>query len=927
MGIQDLKDRADKAVESFEDKTGVDVKPDKGQDGTDSTESKESEPEPEPENDTESEPEPDANSSNTDTSQDTNPAVDRLRSSLGIGDGGGGGSSAGDSTDEIRENTDVEDARDPDIIKQNPEDGDIIESAGERVISRARNAKGELGSKNLNQSVRADQFLKSKKNLNEAQESEERIESRIDKVRNDNANRYNLEGKDKVLTENELLDKLKQDKRQLQNTQREIKNNQNQRLENIGEVSERIDRENEVITEKEAAARARTQDLSKQGGQLQIFNKKVGGQFKGPAAEAGIVADALLSKRSGEVIGAAVTGDKTVEQVAEKNAILASQRVEDGFNPVQEGADVIGSVPGIIGTTIAGGALFSGAGKVIGSKLGSGAKTAFTAGGAAAGGIALTNQVGKATRQARQGKEAKAVGTTVNTVAGLGGFRGGQKGFTRRFGFRQGSTRIQQKNLLTKTGQDTAKGFGKFTAQTKVNARKFTDTFRSGNNPTTKTIVSRGKLKLDSSKQGGQAKGVVRFEGPDGQTKKQTFEALSNQKTTGTTVKGNKFKVSSDTVRFKSEGRLFNNFKDVETETKSVIRSRSDADPERVAAEFEGAQVQKQGLQKVKSTSVNKDSDTFSSTINIIQGRNGGGSTGSTGTKLQGQSKSDVDSTTTNVEDVIEDQADSFTSKQNTKNIAATSNQDTQSQQSGNQAGGQSSTSFVESDTTDNELTAQANTVQDTSTETEKKEENVNQATGVTTDTGTSVTNSTVTNTVNTSTTGQETRQDTGQTSKTVNKPVDRPVTKKNQGNRPGQATRNTQKTAPVTGLQFSQGIQPEITNQGVNQGIQTSLLQGTATATSTATGIGGGLGFNQETGTEQGTGLQRQETGTGQGTDSTLSTDWFSANLVEQETGEEATFNVSQNPENELFGLKTSQEQSGKVEQPKIISQNGGLI
>ena len=912
MGIQDLRDRADKAVESFEDKTGVDVKPDKdGQDGKESTET---------------EPEPDADSSNTDSGNDTNPAVDRLRSSLGIGDGGGGGSSGGDSTDEIRENTDVEDARDPDIIKQNPEDGDIIESAGERVVSRARNAKGELGSKNLNQSIRADQFIKSKQNLNAAQESEERIESRIDKVRNDNANRYNLEGQDKVLTENELLDRLKQDKRQLQNTQREIKNNQNQRLENIGEVSERIDQENEIITEREAAARARRQDLSKQGGQLQVLNKKVGGRVKGAAAEAGIVADALLSKRSGEVIGAAVTKDKTVEQVAEKNAILASQRVEDGFNPVQEGADVVGSVPGIIGTTVAGGAAFSGAGKVIGSKLGSGAKTAFTAGGAAAGGVALTNQVGKATRQAREGKQAKAVGTTVNTVAGLGGFRGGQKGFTRRFGFRQGSTRIQQKNLLTKTGQDTAKGFGKFTAQTKVNARKFTDTFRSGSNPTTKTIVSRGKLKLDSSKEGGQAKGVVRFEGPEGQTKKQTFEALSNQKTTGTTVKGNKFKVSSDTVRFKSEGRLFNNFKDVETQTKSVVRSRSDADPERVAVEFEGAQVQKQGLQKVKSTSVNKDSDTFSSTINIIQGRSGGGSTGSTGTKLQGQSKS-VDSTTTNVEDVIEDQADSFTSKQNTRNIAATSKQESQNQQSGNQAGGQSSTSFVESDTTDNELTAQANTVQDTSTETEKKEENVNEATGVTTDTGTSVTNSTVTNTVNTSTTGQETRQDTGQTSTTVNKQGNRPVTKVNQGNRPGQATRNTQKTGPATGLQFRQSIQPEITNQGVNQGIQTSVLQGTATATSTAIGLGGGLGFTQETSTGQGTGIQRQETSTGQGTDSSLSTDWFSANLVEQETNQEATFNVSQNPENELFGLKTSQEQSGKVEQPKIISQNGGLI
>lgn len=960
MGLRDLRDRADKALEDFEDKTGVDVKPDKGQDGKDSTDSK-------PENNTDSEPETEETTDNKDSDQkqDTNPAVDRLRSSLGIGDsdsGGssGGSSSGGDSTDEIRKNTDVKDAKDADILKQNPEDGNIIESPGERTLSKAFNRQGGLGSKELNQSIRADQFVKSKENLQEAQETERQIDSQIQEITGDNADRYTLQGQDKVLTENELLDKLREDKRELQSTQREIKNNQNQRLQNIGEVASQVTRENKVISEDEAAKIARDQDLSSKGGSIAVFGKEIV-ETKGAAAEAGIVADALLSKRSGEVLGASVDqfigsnkGDKTVEQVAEKNAILASQRAEDGFNPVQEGSDVIGSIPGIVATSVAGGAAFSAGSKAVGSipRVGSQAQKLFQAGGVALGGTALASQAGKASEQVSKGREAEAAGTVINTGAGFTGFLKGGRAFNSKFGTKTGTTTVNQKNLLRSTDKSEFTGFGRFKAETNILNTKIRSPFSSdsGFQKPFKTVqdgkvVTTGRFGVSGSRSSSKGKGTFQVDTPKGTTEKGRFEFLSSVKDRGTTETGNKFTISSDTTRFKTESRLFRNFKDDKTVSKTIKQDQETVNPSQVLNKFESVPSISKNSQ-VKKTSLvttNAQGNRFGNVENFILRAGGSTSTsGSGSTVTTGRGSTGGFKVSSNrFRGLAESKASSFADSQNPKGntFTATSTSSSQNTQNSNQetTGNQADTftslqsegleSFREREFTDNNI----QTVKQENKDSQKEETvTVDNPTGVTT---TESTNTLVDQTSQTTAPSTDLLDNPDTDSKTVQNQKTAPKNIQNTGNKGLQKQEDPLTEAKKIGRGFTGGISNRsatttgnLTIPQLNQVQQNRNIFESAPETVNTTSDqgftaqpGGFLMLNDVQGGNNGLSFDVSGPGTNQDMPDTLNTDWFSANLVEQETNQEAVFNLSTAPaSNPLFGLKTTQEQKGNIRNRK---------
>jgi hypothetical protein len=110
-------------------------------------------------------------------------------------------------------------------------------------------------------------------------------------------------------------------------------------------------------------------------------------------------------------------------------------------------------------------------------------------------------------------------------------------------------------------------------------------------------------------------------------------------------------------------------------------------------------------------------------------------------------------------------------------------------------------------------------------------------------------------------------------------------------------AQRPVRSRAQITGLGLQTGAPARPVRAGLGAGFDVS-----------ASVTGAGFGSS-------GTGGRRLS--------DSLQTDWFSANLVEQVTGEKAVFDASKEPRNQLFGLKASQERTGSVEPDKILEDN----
>lgn len=923
----------------------------------------------------EPEPEPQPKTQKKGNSKDKAPQTqEQLKKFLGLGK-----QKTKNAAKRLNKAVNKSEARDPDILNDDfaKEGGRLFETGAERQLSYASSGWGDLGSKEFNNRMRAENFFTGRDRKEKAQDQINQLDQQIENIRNAEASQFvidttpNEEGGEKTFSKNELIDTLQQDKSQLKKDVETISENQVKRLENIGTVNDQISKDRNTITEKEADKIAKKQDLSEKGIQANFLGKN-SGKVKGGVAEASIIFDTAFSSNSGELLGASVDqfigsdeGDKTVEQVAEKNSIMAGQRLEkQGFNPVDEAVDTLTSIPGIVTTSLVGGAAFSGGSKAIASlpKIGSTAQKVYQGAGAVAGAYTVGKQGQKTKQQLEAGNEAEAVGTITETGAGLYGFYKGQKGFNTYLGARTGTTRINQKNLLRKTGKDSAQGFGRFEGRTVVEkpaVRDYLDlAMGKGFRPKTEVIESTGRYRIPTASEGSsQAQGQIRFNSPSGSSKTQGFEVLSNVRQTGNTRSGNQYRLSSDNVRFKSEGRLFQNFRDQTQLTKSVRQSKSQSSAQEVTNQFENVPVSKDSfIQKVRLSGTNSKSDSFSDTTNFIVGKgSSGGSAGSSGGQglRTGTKGGRAGSTNVRVRDVVNSEAQSYVTSQNpgkvpnTGSYSVVSGGNTQGKQggSGQEQGGSQAQTFNAGLSGENLQNFRQNVYGSRSIEpvTESGGQQTKEGgTQITSRTGGSSTGSTeVTSKASNIIQDKKDRLSTNQpgktrpTGKTGQRPRIGTNLRQSQGNRlgigqvgkVGQSLEitNTTKTG-VKPVQMLKTRQIQKTQQKQLTGLKSLTTSSTTITPQVRPGIGG-IPSLELSGTRGPTGPATSSTGPTANIGGGRELDWFSANLVEQSTDEQARFDLSATPRNKLFGLKTTKERSGEVEDTKILdgNNNGG--
>lgn len=901
---------------------------------------------------------------------------EQLRRFLGVGK-----QKVQDAGKRLNQAVDEKDARDKDIInddafKEGNSDARLFETGAERSLSRTKNLTEANTDRELDNSFRANQFFTAQERVDQGKDKIQQLDQQIENIRSSENSEFIIdekpeeEGGEKKVSKKELISTLESDKEALNEDISTIQENQLNRLENIQKTQEQIDKDRKNITEEEAEKIAKNKDLSEEGIKATFLGKELG-EVKGGVAEASIIFDTALSSNSGELLGASVDqfvgsdeNDKTVEEVAEKNAIQSGQRLKkQGFDPVDEGVDTLTSIPGIIGSSVVGGVAFSGGSKAISllPKVGSQAQKVYQGAGAIAGAYTVGKQGQKAKGELDQGNEAKAVGTVAETGAGIFGFVKGQKGFNSKLGARKGTTDISQKNFLRQTGKDSAQGSGRFEAKTvveKPGVRDYIDSARGKEfRPNTEVIRSQGRYGIPTASKGSsQAKGQIRYEFPNGKTETQGFEVLSSVKQSGTTRSGNKFRISSDNTRFKSEGRLFRNFRDKQEFTKTVKQGEKEAGPREVLNQFRevGSLKKDSNIKKTELTGTNAESNTFSQTTNfLVQKRGGGGTAGSSGGQgLKTGSKSGgAGSTNVRVRDVVNSKADSFVNSQNPGKVGSSgssvvgSGSNTQAKQGGS---GQSQ----EANTFSSSLSGQRlqNFRQNvygnreiTSTEEQGGQETKTEGRQITSrGTGSSTVSTEVTSTASNIIQDKKDRvglndsNKTGQRNQQGQKPKagvgNKEITGIGQGQRNrlevgqtgkvGQGLRITDTTK--TGLTQVQQLKTKPVQQQQRKQV-TGLQPVTTTSTKIKPGLGGPASLELQGGKlggKPGTSSKGPNPGTG----SVIKTDWFSANLVEQSTEEQARFDTSKNPRSQLFGLKAEQERSGSVESPKILeSKNNG--
>lgn len=879
-----------------------------------------------------------------------------------------------------------EDARDSDLINKDFQEGKanapVFESGAEQNIQFGRSVENENNARDVENSFRSADFLQAEENKEQAKNQKKAIDEQINELKTDNTDTYTVgEGENReTVSEKELLGRLREDKETLDKNIETINQNQVERLDRIKKSNEAIQKDRNTITESEAEQIAKNQDLSKKKNELTVFGQKTGIKTSGAVSEARMIFDTFTSggSASADLVGASVDqfvgsdeNDKTVEQVAEKEAVLETQQLKKkGFQPVDEAVEGVTSIPGIVGSAVVGGAAFSGISKGASAipRVGNVAQKTVQGAGAVAGAYTVTKQGAKAKGEFEEGQEGKAVGTLTETTAGVLGFAKGQRGFNKYLGARKGSTEINQKNFLQQTGRDSAQGVGKFQGKTVVEKPTVRDyigkAFGKEFRPKTEVVKSEGRYKIPTASEGSsQAKGQIKFEKPNGDTATKGFEVLSNVKQTGNTRSGAEYRVSSDNTRFKTEGRLFRNFKDKKELTKTVKEGKSDAGPKEVLNHFERVPSlsKDSNIQKIELSGTNAKSNTFSETTNfVLQKRSGGGggassSGGGQKTQFKGSGQSSKSgsggSTNVRIRDVVNSEAQSYVNSQNPSKIPGqgSSGVVSGSGSGGNQAG---SGQKREAKTLNAGLSGERlqsfrrnafskRTVQGQETQGGQQTQEGGTQIRSTSGGGASVStgvNSTASNIVQdkkdkigldnsdktgiSDKTGQRTRVNVGlgQSQGQGNVNSIREKVGLNQVGKTGQTTEITNTTR--TGLKPVQAVKETAVQKQKTQLKSLQSVTPTQRTPIARPGIGGIPTLNLKG--ARGTGkpissspYPRPTTKAG------IQTDWFSANLVEQETDQQARFDTSENVENQLFGLKTTQEKSGKISSPKILDDN----
>lgn len=599
--------------------------------------------------------------------------------------------------------------------------------------------------------------------------------------------------------------------------------------------------------------------------------------------------------------------------------------------------DVLSSPAGLVASGAAGKVVGAGvqgvrasAGARGRSVLEAGKKTAE-----AGGAVLVGQQVGRGSAQVSEGQVSRGLGNILQVGAEAGvfvkGFRSGSEEFSPRL---SGSSKVDQEVFLRQVAdEDALRGVGKAEASTPVVRKKFT-----GGTENIGTASSRAEFDVRAGRDVSEASGTIQDDVPVSGSSERDFESVSrvqDRSADAVVVEsqgrvqeiplGKDDAVVRNTFRSESDGRVFRSFED--TSSTAVSRKESEAGLSKLsfASEqgFGTVDVDARSVRFSSFSTTDEGDEIFSESENIIldsQSRGGFSASGGSGTRTVGSGSGGAEDVevsrqesfgTQFAEDSRRQASDALSQDDDLIPAGGSSGSGAQGEISGSLGGRQrtqdlrqqGSQSFEESRKVERSSGRQEASSSSGMLESQKAEERTEFFGSEALETGSSQDFSQDLRPKNVQRGGSQERVGRGIAAQASQAPRIGSVQSR-QSNSLEKAFVQTQ--ASLLGRGFSQRGRTVVP------------------VVSQASGSGGfalGNDFSRP-------GFQFARSFDGGDQDGSrsdvLPVDWFSANLVEQKTGEEARLSS----ERGAFGLQAVQEASGEVEQDKIFDRNkGGLI
>ena len=600
--------------------------------------------------------------------------------------------------------------------------------------------------------------------------------------------------------------------------------------------------------------------------------------------------------------------------------------------------DVLSSPAGLVASGAAGKVVGAGvqgvrasAGARGRSVLKAGKKTAE-----AGGAVLVGQQVGRGSAQVSEGQVSRGLGNILQVGAEAGvfvkGFRSGSEEFSPKL---SGSSSVDQEVFLRQVAdEDALRGVGKAEASTPVVRKKFT-----GGTENVGTASSRAEFDVRAGRDVSEASGTIQDDVPASGSSERDFESVSrvqDRSADAVVVEsqgrvqeiplGKDDAVVRNTFRSESDGKVFRSFED--TSSTAVSRKESEAGLSKLsfASEqgFGTVDVDARSVRFSSFSTTDEGDEIFSESENIIldsQSRGGFSASGGSGTRTVGSGSGGAEDVeisrqesfgTRFAEDSRRQASDALSQDDDLIPAGGSSGSGAQGEISGSLEGRQRTQDLRQQGSQSFEVSARkverSSGRQEASStsgmlESQKAEERTEFFGSEALETDSSQGLSQDLRPKNVQRGGSQERVGRGIAAQASQAPRIGSVQSR-QGNSLEEAF--VQSQASLLGRGFSQRgrIGVPVVSQASGSG-----------------GFSLGNDFSRP-------GFQFARSSEGEDQDGSrsdvLPVDWFSANLVEQKTGEEARLSS----ERGAFGLQAVQEASGEVEQDKIFDRNkGGLI
>jgi len=315
------------------------------------------------------------------------------------------------------------------------------------------------------------------------------LKDRINELK-DSKGLYEVDGQ--TVSKSEAISRLKEDEEELESTQDLLSRNENIISGNLNTLrTEKLQEEieNSRFGQNQKLREGNLEDL-KIGIDIPLVGEKgkPDATLTGTGAKVAAGFDTFTTGgKSGKLVGSVFDKDVSASEVIGER-VIQEKKEGSKFNAVDEAKETAGSVPGLIGTSLVGGAAFSAGGKAISAipKVGSAASKAYQGIGAAAGAYTVGKEGLKAKKQFDKGKTAEGVGTLTELGASTYGFYKGASGTAARLKPRKTAEVSGSKFDLAVKNKETGTATG--TGRAKVKVQKESPRPLVSNKKSTETV-------------------------------------------------------------------------------------------------------------------------------------------------------------------------------------------------------------------------------------------------------------------------------------------------------------------------------------------------------------------------------------------------------------------------------------------------------